>query len=202
MAIVLTAGEPATYTARALWDTLELPAPGTFDTFTIDTAASLVPGMTVTSEEITGTPTASGVFQVVVLEEYRDEFGDFTTRTHTIPVVITGGSDPDPEPPVDPEVPAVVAFLGQQDNPDIVALAREHLPIITAMAKAYTRGGGFDEFGPNEDITAVITTATARLLANPEQLRYQAGSVQINDSFRGWTLAESFVLNRYRRRAR
>lgn len=205
MPIVLTAGEPATYTARALWDTLELPAPGTFDTFTIDTAASLVPGMTVTSEEITGTPSTNGQFQVVVIEQYRDEFGDFTTRTHTIPVVITGGSDPDPEPepePVDPAVERIARFLGQADNPDLVALAAEHLPIITAMAKAYTRGGGFTGDHPADDVAAVITAATCRLIANPEQLRYQAGSVQINDSFRGWTLAESFVLNRYRRRAR
>ena len=40
------------------------------------------------------------------------------------------------------------------------------VPIITTMAKAYTRGRGFDGAEPNEDIAAVITTASARLAAN------------------------------------
>jgi hypothetical protein len=95
----------------------------------------------------------------------------------------------------------VADFLGQGDNIELVALAGEHLAIITAMARAYTRGGGFADGYPNDDVAAVITTATARLIANPEQLRYSAGAVQINDAFRGWSLAETFVLNRYRRRA-
>lgn len=202
MTVTLPAGEPATYTARALWETLELE-PGDWPTFQIDVAASAVPGMTATAQEISGTPTTSGDFTIVVIEWYADEMGDEISRRHTIPVVVTGGSDPDPEPePVDPEISRVVAFLGQEDNPEIVALAREHLPIIKMMANAYTRGGGFFGGHPNDDVAAVITTATARLLANPEQLRYSAGSVQISDSFRGWTLAETFVLNRYRRRAR
>lgn len=202
MAITLPAGEPATYTARALWETLGLTE-GDWATFQIDVAASSIPGMTVTATELTGTPTTGGDFTVVVTEYYADEMGDEISRRHTIQVTVTGG-EPEPEPePVDPAISGVVAFLGQSDNPEMLELAQQHLPIITAMAKAYTRGGGFtmgDQ--PNQEVAAVITTATARLLANPEQLRYQAGSVQINDSFRGWTLAESFVLNRYRRRAR
>lgn len=97
----------------------------------------------------------------------------------------------------------VAKFLGQADNPEVIELANHHLPIIWEMAKAYTRGGGFSA-GPyvQDSIASVIIAATARLVANPEQLRYQAGSVQISDSFRGWTLAENYVLNRYRRRAR
>ncbi|UYG15630.1 hypothetical protein BRM3_08200 [Brachybacterium huguangmaarense] len=95
----------------------------------------------------------------------------------------------------------VAEFLGQGDNEELAALAGEHLAIIIAMARSYTRGGGFTANEPNEEITAVVTTATARLIANPEQLRYSAGAVTVQDSFRGWTLAETFVLNRYRRRA-
>lgn len=95
----------------------------------------------------------------------------------------------------------IAAFLGQGDNDQLTALAEEHLPLIVAMARAYTRGGGFDGPLANDDVAAVITAATARLVANPEQLRYSAGSVSIQDSFRGWTLAETFVLNRYRKRA-
>ncbi len=38
-------------------------------------------------------------------------------------------------------------------------------------------------------------------MANPEQLGYQRGSVSLSGGFTGWSLAETFVLNRYRRRA-
>lgn len=95
----------------------------------------------------------------------------------------------------------VADFLGQGDDEQFVALAGQSVTIITAMARAYTRGNGFDDFGANDEIAAVITAATARLVANPEQLRVTIGGVQ-TDGFQGWTLAELFVLNRYRRRIR
>ena len=203
MAITLPAGEPASYTARALWETLDL-APGEEADFTIDTGASSVPGLTITSAEITGSPTTAGEFTVIVVEYYWDVNGDDAWRRHTVQIVIEGTTDPEdpePEPEPEPEVTRIARFLDQADDPELLALISEHLPVITAMAKAYTRGGGFTAIGPAADVAAVITAATCRLVANPEQLRYQAGSIQINDSFRGWTLAESFVLNRYRRRA-
>lgn len=96
----------------------------------------------------------------------------------------------------------VADFLGQGDNPELVALAGQHLPIVTAMARAYTRGNGFTDDEPAEDLAAVITTATARLLANPEQINTQVGEVALRGGFTGWSLAETFVLNRYRRTAR
>lgn len=96
----------------------------------------------------------------------------------------------------------VADFLGQGADATVVALAGESLPIITAMARAYTRGNGFDVAGaPNDEIEAVITTATARLIANPDQLPYRAGNVSFQGAFTGWTLAETFVLNRYRKKA-
>lgn len=95
----------------------------------------------------------------------------------------------------------VAAFLGQGDVNAAIALAEEHVPIVTAMARAYTRGKGFQDGSVAEDIAAVITTATARLVANPEQVHYAVGSARISGSFNGWTLAETFVLNRYRKRA-
>lgn len=97
----------------------------------------------------------------------------------------------------------VAAFLGQGDNPELVALAEEHALIVTAMARAYNRDRGFDPLtgDPEDDVAAVITTATARLVANPEQLRYGVGAVQFNEGFKGWSLAELAVLNRYRKRA-
>ena len=99
-----------------------------------------------------------------------------------------------------PTAQDVAAFLGQGDDETVIALAGEHLPIITAMASAYTRGVGFTEGEPNEDLSAVITTATARLMGNPDQLQYKAGNISFQTGFRGWTLAETFVLNRYRKR--
>ena len=94
----------------------------------------------------------------------------------------------------------IAAFLGQGTDHELVALAEQHVPIITAMARAYTRDNGFTP-DPADDIAAVITTATARLVANPEQIATTTGSVAVNGGFTGWTLAELFVLNRYRKRA-
>lgn len=95
----------------------------------------------------------------------------------------------------------VASFLGLDDDPAVVALAGEHAPIIRAMAMAYTRGNGFQGTEVQEDIYAVLVAATARLVANPEQLHYAAGSARISGAFNGWTLPEQFVLNRYRKRA-
>lgn len=96
----------------------------------------------------------------------------------------------------------VASFLGQGDDQGLVALAGEHVAIITAMARAYTRGSGFDDTGdPLDDVAAVITTATARLVANPEQLETSVGGTYVRGGFNGWSLAETYVLNRYRKRA-
>lgn len=100
-----------------------------------------------------------------------------------------------------PNAQAVAAFTGQGEDAAVVALAGEHLPVITAMARAYTRGNGFTAGQPNDEIGAVIVAATARLMANPEQLRYRVGDVSYQSAFQGWTLAEQAVLNRYRKRA-
>lgn len=102
-------------------------------------------------------------------------------------------------------VPKDVAdFLGQGDDETVLALAGQALPIIRAMAYAYTRGRGFLDGAsvlPNDDVAAVIITATARLMANPDQLKYRVGDVSYQSAFEGWTLAETFVLNRYRKKA-
>jgi HK97 family phage major capsid protein len=102
-----------------------------------------------------------------------------------------------------PEVdPAAVENLVDWRNTD----AELVIPIVTAMAKAYTRGRGFDEVGdPNEELAAVIITAAARLTANGRQLgvRDKVDNVEreYRSGFNGWTLAEQAVLNRYRVRA-
>jgi len=95
----------------------------------------------------------------------------------------------------------VATFLGGGDDATLVALAGEHVVIITALARSYCRGEGFDSTGQcADDIAAVITAATARLVANPEQLAGQIGGTGYQGGFAGWSLAETFVLNRYRKR--
>ena len=79
------------------------------------------------------------------------------------------------------------------------------VPMITVMAKAYTRGRGFDGNEPNDELAAVITTAAARFVSNPSQLSRNQTAGPFGDDvrggFQGWTLAEQAVLNRYRVRA-
>lgn len=95
----------------------------------------------------------------------------------------------------------VADFLGGGDDTELVALASQHVLIVTAMARTYVRGNGFTHDDPSEDIAAVITTATARMVANPEQIDTQVGGTSIRGGFKGWSLAELFVLNSYRGRA-
>lgn len=95
----------------------------------------------------------------------------------------------------------VADFLGQGDDASLVTLAGSHAAVVTQMARAYTRDGGFAAGVPNDEIAAVVTTAAARLVANPEQAGSTVGSVTIRNGFNGWTLAERLVLNRYRKQA-
>ena len=97
-----------------------------------------------------------------------------------------------------PIEPTVVTSLTEGDVTTVV-------PIVTTMAKAYTRGRGFTGNEPNDELAAVITTAAARLAANGAQLAVDntAGpfSMSLRGGFTGWTAAELAVLNRYRVRA-
>lgn len=96
----------------------------------------------------------------------------------------------------------VANFLGQGDDPTTVALAREVLSVVTALAGGYTRGQGFFGSTPGvADLDAVIITASARLVAHPEQIEQRIGDTYTRGGFTGWTLAELAVLNRYRKRA-
>lgn len=100
----------------------------------------------------------------------------------------------------------IADWLGYGDDPEVVTAAGQHLPVIVALARSYTRDRGFDpETGvPTEDIAAVVTCATARLTVNPEQNKREAlatGDAVTYAGFQGWSLAETIVLNRYRKRA-
>lgn len=118
------------------------------------------------------------------------------------------GTDPEPDPaPVPPAgTPAgqaVADYLGEGDDADLVALASRHVSMVTALAKSYTRGNGFDGDFPREDVSAVITMATARMVVNPEAVkREDVGGYSVTPTpFVGWSLVETLTLNRYRKRA-
>lgn len=98
-------------------------------------------------------------------------------------------------------IPSAVEALRDKDT----ATALE---ITTVFVRAYVRGNGFDTVTgePNDDLAAVITTAAARLSANPTLNRQisatagpftQAASPGVLD---GFTLPELAVLHLYRRR--
>ncbi len=97
----------------------------------------------------------------------------------------------------------VARFLGRPTDYKTLSLADDHLQVVTSFVWAYVRGNGFTEDRvPNEDISSVIITATARLVSNPEQ----AQRIQVADHsetpavLNGFTLPELAVLHMYRRR--
>ena len=98
----------------------------------------------------------------------------------------------------------VLANLGKFLNRPVDDVqAPQHVGTVTEFVRAYTRGNGFDANGnANDDLAAVIVTASARLLASPSLMpRREVGSMAlVFTPFRGFTVAELMVLNRYRQR--
>lgn len=97
----------------------------------------------------------------------------------------------------------LVKWLGA-DTTDtaLMAQAAQAITAASAMIDAYCRGAHLKASGATRPgVDAVVLMASARMLANPEGLRYATGVVSFNDAFNGFTLAEQMVLNRYRRRA-
>lgn len=89
------------------------------------------------------------------------------------------------------------------EAPVSVGQATAVIGVVKAMVSAYTRGVGFDGGEPNDELSAVILSASARLIANTAGLIQETmGAFQVRhgDAF-GFTLPELAVLNRYRRRA-
>ena len=97
----------------------------------------------------------------------------------------------------------VAAFLGQPDDAATLATAAQAIPVVTTMVRAYVRGG--DGWETNDELDAVICTASARMVTNPGGLPVDEAvgpfTRSVRGAFQGWTLAELFVLNRYRRTA-
>lgn len=94
----------------------------------------------------------------------------------------------------------VITFLGSGD-PDLIS---EHVEAATSFVKAYTRDVGFDIYGPNDELAAVIVTAAARSASNPTDIQQETIGPYAVTHYKnmGFTLNERAVLDRYRVRAR
>lgn len=79
------------------------------------------------------------------------------------------------------------------------------LDAAIAMVDAYCRGAARSGGVWRPGVPEVVLGVAARIAANPMgvQWREQAGqfSVHRGEGFKGFTLAEQYVLNRYRKRA-
>ena len=97
----------------------------------------------------------------------------------------------------------LVKWLGQlTTDTALMAQAGQAVTMASAMVEAYCRGAHLTAQGTTRPgVDAVVLMASARMLANPEGLRYSTGVVTFNEAFQGFTLAEQMVLNRYRKRA-
>jgi hypothetical protein len=95
----------------------------------------------------------------------------------------------------------VVAFLGASDDEALLDLAVEHVPVVLGLAQGYTRMRGFSGDLPVPAIEKVIISATARLLANPEQTDSKIGTAAVWRGFSDWNPLERMVLNQYRQTA-
>lgn len=105
----------------------------------------------------------------------------------------------------------VAELLGRSGDSDFVQQAQDSAEAAYEFIKAYTRGRGFGPENPGHDpeepdaippdIRAVIITAAARLVTNPAQLeREEYDQYLAVGAFHGFSLAEFYVLNRWRRR--
>lgn len=103
-----------------------------------------------------------------------------------------------------PTVEDVLTFVEDGASAPSNEQASQALEVASAMAVAYTRGAGKLPNGMwREGVGEVVLSAAARIVANPSgiQWRNQAGdfSAMRSSGFNGFTLAEQFVLNRYRK---
>jgi hypothetical protein len=84
-----------------------------------------------------------------------------------------------------------------------VGQASAVLSVLAAQASSWTRGVGFTNGQPNDEILyGVIYPAALRLLAHPRQLSMSESAgpetVDVRTGFNGFTINEQRVLGRYR----
>lgn len=157
--------------------------------------------------EVDGEPTPAGTYEVAP--------ADATVTVSILPVPAEGYAfDPEPEPTVfvfEPDVqpvpgtgwdeaqPIMRTMLGADPTDDELKAAYD---MVRLFVMEYTRDKGFSDGVPKPGLLAVIIAGASRLVNNPEQAElYVVDGVTIRPGvFKGYTLAERGVLNRYRRR--
>lgn len=78
------------------------------------------------------------------------------------------------------------------------------LGVVSALAASHTRGQGFTDGEPADDLRAVILSASVRRLTDPTQTVTDRSMGPFSMSYRpndGWSTWELATLNRYRKRA-
>ncbi len=104
-----------------------------------------------------------------------------------------------------PQASDLAAFLGpsapEVDSTQAAAL----IAYVAQLVSAATRGVGFTAGVPNADLWQLILGATARVYAHPRQLPMSetAGeeSADFRQGFGGFSVAEMYVIKRYRKMA-
>jgi hypothetical protein len=103
-----------------------------------------------------------------------------------------------------PQASDLQNFLGANASVDSTQAAAL-ISYIAQLVSGYTRGVGFTDGIPNQDLWFVILGAAARIWAHPRQLPVEQTegqeSVSWRAGFNGWSVAETLVMDRYRKRA-
>ncbi|MUL80508.1 MULTISPECIES: hypothetical protein [unclassified Mycolicibacterium] len=100
--------------------------------------------------------------------------------------------------------PTSTDLIDYTGTPVSAAQATAVIGVVKAMVSAHTRGAGFTDGEPNAELSAVILSASARLLINTSGVvREQMGAleVQYGSAAFGFTLPELGILDRYRMKA-
>lgn len=194
--ITARVGERLSLTADSAAQMLGLTKPND-QTWEFDTVRSSVPpGVTLGWNSLSGVidKDSEGAYAVQVFYSQNGVYREITPMTILV------------LPPLGPHyvtlpTPAeLLTHLGWSSSARNSSLATAHLEHVTELARAYTRGRGFDGDKVEASIRAVIIGAAARSVSNPSNAyRIEAGSVVATPArLEGFTLAEQTALNRFR----
>lgn len=93
---------------------------------------------------------------------------------------------------------------GVQATSEFHTQAQAVIQIVSALAASHTRGQGFTDGEPADDLRAVILSASLRRLTDPTQTVTDRSMGPFSTTYRpndGWSTWELATLNRYRQRA-
>ncbi len=101
-----------------------------------------------------------------------------------------------------PSVADLGAFTGRTVSPE---QGDAVLRVADSQVRAYTRGVGYTDGVPNDELASVVLCLAARYLVHPGQIAMDLtegpSSVNYRSSPGSFTVSEFYTMNRYRRRA-